>query len=659
MPIIFIFFENILIKIKVAIEYPTNAFLMKLKFLNLTNLFILVTILIACYVTASIISPYLQYSYQQIGFLTGIEFLKSFSSYPGGIADYLATYVSQFFSFNSTGSIFIVAVASVQGLLVLSILKNLAGELKLRYSAFAIILLFGVLVLCDYRYPYYASIRLLLAYIFTWAFFAMNSRWPRLSTLLWPLMACLLFYLANGAALFVFALASTLIFIATNKERIWLLAIPFFLILAGLIPYIGYKFLFQMTFRNIYGITMVKPPIQFAYTEGIPLYINYGLLPVILLVVLVYLQFRKPEPIIEPTAKLKKGAKVSTKIGFYKKTPFLVSIQVIAFGLLGYLLIGKFHDSFNKQVIKIEYLAENEKWNDVLKEAESIDLYDFRVNFQINRAFAHLGRLPDRLCAYPQRLGPYGLFCDPSEVMGSANMPISDLYFDLGFMDESQHWAFEAETLIPNSPRILKRLVMINLVNRKYQVAGVFLNILGKNRLCHDWVNKYEKYLADTTLAANDKVIAEKRRYTPKKALVNAETIVGLKLLFETNQDNRMAYDYLLAYLILDSRLPEFIHYLKNYTHYNFKHLPRSWEEALALFILKTKTFPDFYTEETISKDCMQRMRNFDKVIKSYNNDLPSAKSTLQRDFGETYWYYSLYLSPKVTNVLNSKTPVR
>ena len=174
----------------------------------------------------------------------------------------------------------IVAVASVQGLLTLSVMKNLAGELKLRYSAFTVILLFGVLVLCDYRYPYYASIRLLLAFVFTWGFFATNHRWTKLSALIWPLMATLLFYLASGSALFVFTLATTLIFVATNKERIWLFAIPFFIILAGLIPYIGYKFLFQMTFRNIYGITVVKPPEQLTYTQGYPIYIYYALLPV-------------------------------------------------------------------------------------------------------------------------------------------------------------------------------------------------------------------------------------------------------------------------------------------------------------------------------------------------------------------------------------------
>ena len=632
---------------------------MKLKFLNLSNLFILFTILITWYVTATVISPYLHYSFQQIGFYTGADFLKSFSSYPGGIADYLATYISQFFSFNTTGSILIVAVASVQGLLTLSVMKSLAGELKFRYSAFTLILLFGVLVLCDYRYPYYASIRLLLAYIFTWGFCIVNSRWPRLCVLIWPLLACLLFYLASGAALFVFALATALVFVATNKERIWLLAIPFFLILAGLIPYIGYKFLFQMTFRNIYGITMVKPPEQLTYTQGFPIYIYYSLLPVILLVVLFFSRFIKPKKVKELESKPANAPNTLSKMSFFQRTSFLVPIQVIAFVIIGYFLFANWHDSFKKKLITIEYLAENERWAEVIRFSESIGKYDFRVNFQVNRAHANLGDLADRLFSYPQLLGISGLFIDPTNMVGSSYLPTSDLYFDLGFMGESQRYAFEAETLLPNSPRILKRLVMINLVKRNYNLANQFLKVLDKNILCRDWVRKYGKYVSDTTLAASDRLIAEKRRFSPKNELFNVGTLQGLKLLLETNRDNRMAYDYLLTFFILDTQLPEFVDYLQYYTYYNFKKLPKSWEEALAIYVMRNKAFPEFIPQEMVSENCLKQITGFTKTLKSFKNDLPAAKSTLLGDYGETYWYYWFYLSPKVTNVLKSKTDVR
>jgi len=465
--------------------------------------------------------------------------------------------------------------------------------------------------------------------------------------------------LADGAALIVFALSTSLIYGFENKIRIRLIFIPAFLLLAALIPYLGYKFVFQVSLLNVFNITTVKPPVHLAYTQGFAIYAYYALLPVFLLIFFLYKVLLKASSIPETINKPISGKKVVQKIKFYNTILFNISIQVLAICLVGYFLFIKYYDSFKKKIITIEYFAENEKWIDVIKSSKNIEKYDFRVNFQVNRAYAHLGFLPDRLFAYPQLLGAYGLVIDPSSIGGSSDMPTSDLYFDLGFMNESQHWAFEAETLLPNSPRILKRLVMINLVNRKYELAKEFLNVLDKNMLCHEWVDKYEKYVSDTTLAATDKLIAEKRRFTPKKALVNVEVLEGLKLLFETNQDNRMAYDYLLTFFILDSRLPEFVNYLRYYTHYKLKSLPSSWEETLSMYILKTKSFPDYFTNETISKDCRMRLSRLNEVMKSYRNDLPAAKNTIMNEFSETYWYYMLYLSPKLTNVLKDKAPIR
>jgi len=87
--------------------------------------------------------------------------------------------------------------------------------------------------------------------------------------------------------------------------------------------------------------------------------------------------------------------------------------------------------------------------------------------------------------------------------------------------------------------------------------------------------------------------------------------------------------------------------------------MPHSWEEALTVYIMKNKSFPAFVTEETVSKNCRQRISEFNKVLKSYKNNLPEAKSTLFREFGSTYWYYMVYLNPKVTNVLKNKAQVR
>jgi len=619
---------------------------MKLKILNLSNLFILLTILVGWYVTASLIEPFLHYDFQQTGFLTGINFFHTYSAYPGGIADYLAEFVAQFFSFNTFGSFIIAAVAALQGFIALSIVHRLKGKIKLQYTIFALILLFGTMVLCDYRYPYYASIRLLFSFIFTWVFCFMIQKHPKLSMILWPVFASLLFYLASGPALFVFSVSTAFIYIITNKQRIWLSVIPVILLLAGLIHYAGYKFMFQMSLLNLYRITIVKPPELLGYTPSWQLYTYYSLLPALLAILAIIMLIPKKVP----ATKIIKGKSIS-KVSIFRRTPVIVLLQVVGCALLGYFLFIQSYDPFKKNLITIEYYAENEQWHEVLKTAENIEIYDLSVNYQVNRAYSHLGQLPDQLFTYPQLLGSKGLFLEQTMMNGTSTMPASDLYFDLGFMSESQHWAFEAQTLLPNSPRILKRLVMINLVNRKYVLADKFLNVLDQNMLYHNWVSKYEKYVSDTTLAANDKVIAEKRRFNPHKSTMDFGPYHALRLLLETSKDNRMAYDYLITYCILDTHYNEFIQFLQNYSYYKLKKLPNSWEEALSFYILKTKTIPPFVEAQTISKDCMLRLKQFNITVKQFNNDLPVAKNTLQRDFGNTYWYYVLYLSPKVTDV--------
>ncbi|HAH25015.1 MAG TPA: hypothetical protein DCL77_14885, partial [Prolixibacteraceae bacterium] len=512
---------------------------MKFKILNLQNLFILLTVLVLWGITAIKIEPLMHYHFQQMGFLTSFEFFKNYSVYPGGLSDYLAEFISQFFSFNFFGSFLIVAVASLQGLIAVDLVTRLVGKGRMAYSIFALVALFGVMVLCDYRYPYYASIRLLSAFVFTWAYYFINKKYPKQSLFCWPVLALLLFYLAGGPALFVYTLSTTAILIYTAKTKTWMKVIPVFLLFAGIVPYLGYKFLFQQSLGNLYRIITVKPPELLAYSTFYQLIAYYTLLPLILFLFLFLVKSPEKEEVI----KLKKG-KAAPKVSFYKKPYFSLYLQVAVVALLGGFLFMQSHSTFKKNILKIEYFAETEQWIKVIKMAEEIDIYDFRANFQINRAYAHLGQLPERLFDYPQILGVNGLFYDNSNINGSFTMPNSDLYFDLGFMSESQRWAFEGQTLMPNSPRILKRLIMINLINRKYQLAGEFLSVLDQNMLCHDWVSKYQKYVSDTTLTNTDPLIREKRRFNPQTNYVHIEPLEDLKLLFDTNKENSFAYNY-------------------------------------------------------------------------------------------------------------------
>ena len=101
---------------------------MQLKKLNISNLFMVLLGFAAWWITAKAIEPFLHYHFQHIGFDTTLAFFKSYTTYPGGIADYAAEFIAQFFSINDFGILLIVLVASLQGLIALDLVTRLRGK---------------------------------------------------------------------------------------------------------------------------------------------------------------------------------------------------------------------------------------------------------------------------------------------------------------------------------------------------------------------------------------------------------------------------------------------------------------------------------------------------------------------------------------------------
>jgi hypothetical protein len=274
--------------------------------------------------------------------------------------------------------------------------------------------------------------------------------------------------------------------------------------------------------------------------------------------------------------------------------------------------------------------------------------YDLFVNAEYNRALANTGKLADNLFRFTQLAGPYGLFMD-GKVTSDIPFFCCDQYYDLGFMHESQHWAFEAQTIFPNSPRQLKRLVQINLISGEYVLAQKFLKQLDKNILYHDWVAHYQKYIEDTTLVTKDPELAGKRKCEPKENFTSTNAFLKLKKLLEANPENKLAFDYLNCALLLDGDLAKFKEVLSSYPIYNHSTLPRSWDEALVLYhySIKKAPLPD---EFQFTKNSEQQFTAFTKAVKTYNNDWQQIRTSLKRDYGTSYWYYLKCLDPKVTN---------
>ncbi|MFN8206610.1 MAG: DUF6057 family protein [Bacteroidales bacterium] len=622
---------------------------MKIKVFNLFNLAILLTFIAFSWVIAVTVKPFLHYHLQQTAFLVTSDFLLPFLRYPGGIGDYLGEFLAQFFAFNVAGSVLISMVAAIQGLLVMDTLRRMDSSFRWKYLVFGLVMVLAVFVMGDFKYPYYVTVRLLLALLFCWIYIFLAPLKPAISIPAWVLMAVMLIYLAGGAALFVFVLSSIFIFWKKFQGGWKYMWIALFLVIGAVLPFLAHSLIFQTGLKNTLSIVMEKPPAMLAYSPGSMVYIYYAILPLCLLL-LVFLS-----GLAGKVAVLVSRLKIPA---FITKAWFGLLMQLIVVMAAGYLFLSKAVDPVKKNLLLIEYYADNREWKEVINMSTKLKSYDFRINFHVNRALWFIGALPDRMMEYPQLLGSHALFVDADKAK-SEIMPTSDLYFDLGSMSESMHWAYEMQTLQPYSPRCLKRLVLINIIKRDWLVAQKFLDVLDHNMLCSAWVDKYQGYLNDTTMAASDPLIAEKRRFTPKLASINTGPEECLNLLMATNGKNRMAYDYLMSYYLLEMQLPKFLRGLEFFKTFKPTRLPVVWEEALTVVMFASGKSPAEIQPGLISNACLKRYQEFQTGIRKHGGNPELARPYLTREFYGTYWFYLQYLNPKVTNVLNKTAPVK
>jgi hypothetical protein len=122
-----------------------------------------------------------------------------------------------------------------------------------------------------------------------------------------------------------------------------------------------------------------------------------------------------------------------------------------------------------------------------------------------------------------------------------------------------------------------------------------------------------------------------------------------LKLLLETNSRNRMAFEYLMAYYLLDGKVGKFITNIKRLIELNYNKIPRSYEEALILYIAESGKKQVELPGYSLSYETINRFNDFRKIYERYNSNKLVARTALTEKYAGTYWYYVMYEKPRST----------
>ena len=207
-----------------------------------------------------------------------------------------------------------------------------------------------------------------------------------------------------------------------------------------------------------------------------------------------------------------------------------------------------------EKVMQYDFMATHQQWNRIL-ETVNREKPNNQIGVTVqNLALAMHGMLLDHMFEYNQN-GIAGLLPDVKEDATSP-IPTAEAFYQLGMVNVAQRTVFEAQEAIldfQKSGRCYKRLAQTNLINGQYEVARKYLSALQKTFFYRDWANETLQLLGNEEAITRHPEYGRLRQMAYKDDSYFSDHVTPemLESLYYTNTDNRLAYQYLLAYYML------------------------------------------------------------------------------------------------------------
>lgn len=296
-------------------------------------------------------------------------------------------------------------------------------------------------------------------------------------------------------------------------------------------------------------------------------------------------------------------------------------------------------DEMTYDLIDYDFLVRTEQWDKIIEKAEKKPATTPLSVSCVNLALSQKGMLADRLFEFYQN-GGEGLFPTFTRDMIS---PVStaEIFFRLGMVNDAERYMFEAQEAIPNyrkSARLTRRIIECEIINGNYKVAAKLLRRLQKTLFYRNWANQMMVLLGNEKAINRHPIYGKLRKYREKKQdflFSDREMDQMLGLLFLNDNHNRMAYEYLMCYELLQRDMEKFMQYYPLGRFVGYDHIPRTFQEILIGNWMKTHSDP-----RTIpySVDA-QNVNNTLNFIQLYMQN-PKDPQLDQQPYVSNAWHY-------------------
>ncbi len=555
---------------------------------------------------------HLHYQEQLQLFLFTVDYLEMKIAHPGGVAEYIAEFLTQFFVYAWVGAIVIAVTLVIIQLLMNGFAKKL-NALDFWYPLSFLPSVCLWIFLCDQNalLALPVSILLTLSVLLIWV--RLTRTWVRIA---YAIFIIPVLYWMVGGVYFIFVLGlvgcSFIRGRQTMKSFYSFLFVCVCILLAILCPLLAKDLVQYSLLRLIFGIDYYRYPMVF---------------PSIMLLAMA-------APAIVPW--------IQKSLPMIRKHALLwISFEFLILLLGAFYAIRKSSNPELEEALKYDYLTRMGRWEQIIQSAEKAAPESPLAVTCLNLALARTGQLGDRMFHFYQN-GTEGLIPRFNRDF-TTPLPASEVFYYLGMINASQHYTFEAMEAIPDhkkSGRAYVRLAETNLINGQYEVAAKYLKTLRYAPFYRRWAINAMSYLYNEEKIERHPEWGwlRKIRYTEDFLFSETEMDAMLGLLFQHNMRNRMAFDYLLAYVLQKKDLKHFMEYYPLGEKIAYDHIPLSYQEALAFVWIQK--YPDFQgIPWPISESVLKGMTDFIHIYSTLENPEPILRSR----YGKTYWYYLLY----------------
>ncbi|MCF0190018.1 MAG: hypothetical protein HUJ96_02020 [Marinilabiliaceae bacterium] len=528
-------------------------------------------------------------------------------SVPGGLADLIGRFLTQFFLFAWVGATIIAVVLVGVQLLTYRLLRTTKSE-PFSYILSFIPAVLGCCFLCDDSALMTAPIALLLILVISLLIRLVEKEMLRH---LLMLVSIFVIYMMCGA----FVIPYAILMVIEERQKCSssrLLPLTCVLLLLALsVPVIWHRFVHLSLEQFYVGPHYYRLSDEFSWWA-------WGAMVVVPLIMLL------PQWIREWRAR--------------RPIPVFITLWLVMM-VVGVVMVGRVQSQAQENVMAYDFMARNAQWNRIIQKAQKQAPKNQVAAVALNLALAQRGLLTEHIFDFPQN-GIAGLLPRFTSDYVSP-LVTSEVLYRLGMINSAQRFVFEAQEAIPDfqkSARCYKRLAETNIINGAYDVARKYLISLQHTLFYRSWAT------ATLALIDDDAAVNAHPEYgTLRRCRSNQNYFFGgnelsqiLARQLESNPENRMAFDYLMASCMLEKELDKLEKYYgvpaqgKIISNYVQQALLLKWSQDYK----NAEAVPPFFQPEMV-----QGLNDFYSALQ-FSNGNPKL---VQKRFANTYWSYYFF----------------